>query len=120
VNVPPQSKTPGTGLCGAEPFDPARGCGYDARAKRGHECDGVAGGAGAAMQDHEILSVTWSLPQDDPEVLDVAGRLLTDGRTALTPLVWSPVLASPLGQPLRNVGLRVVNRTLFYRCKPSA
>jgi hypothetical protein len=72
------------------------------------------------MQDHEILSVTWSLPQDDPEVLDVAGRLLTDGRTALTPLVWSPVLASPLGQPLRNVGLRVVNRTLFYRCKPSA
>ena len=72
------------------------------------------------MQDHEILSVTWSLPRDDPEAFSVAGKLLTDGSTALTPLVWSPVLASPLGQPLRDVGLRVVNRTRFYRCKPSA
>ena len=119
VNVPPQSKTPGTGLCGAEEYDSEKGCGFDAQAKRGHECDGVTGGPGAAMQDHEILAVTWSLPQDDPEAFAVAGRLLTDGKTALTPLVWSPALASPLGQPLRDVGLRVINRTRFYRCKPS-
>ena len=52
-------------------------------------------------------------------VLSPAGRFLTDGHTPLTPLVWAPSLASPLGTPLRGVGLRLVNRTEFYRCKPS-
>ena len=52
-------------------------------------------------------------------VIAVAGKYLSDGTTPLTPLVWAPQLASPLGEPLRNVGLRVVNRTMFYRCKPT-
>ena len=71
------------------------------------------------MRDHEIFAITWSKPEDDDEVVDVAGRTLSDGKTPLTPLVWSPALASPLGLPLRNEGLRVINRTEFYRCKPS-
>ena len=50
-------------------------------------------------------------------VLSVAGKTLTDGKTPLTPLVWAPRLTSPLGQPMKDVGLRVVNRTEFYRCK---
>lgn len=37
-----------------------RGCGYDASAPAGHECDGVHGGPGAAMRDHEIIAATWS------------------------------------------------------------
>lgn len=153
VNVPPASKQPDTGLCGAT-FDASKGCGYNASAPRGRECERVSGGPGAAMQDHEIFALTWSLPHEAAEaegvaegmrdaegspprhveelksasvpglyhggpVLDVAGKTLTDGTTALTPLVWSPRLTSPLGTPLRNVGMRVVNRTDFYRCKPA-
>lgn len=119
VNVPPGSKQPGTGLCGGTAFEPSHGCGFDPTTPRGHECDGLAGGPGAAMRDHEIFAITWSKPEDDDEVVDVAGRTLSDGKTPLTPLVWSPALASPLGLPLRNEGLRVINRTEFYRCKPS-
>jgi hypothetical protein len=79
------------------------------------------------MRDHEIFAVTWSKEgapapsvDDGGPVLSVAGRSLTDGVTPLTPLVWAPQLSSPLGTQLRDVGLRVVNRTSFYRCKPSA
>ena len=127
INVPPPSKDPDAGLCG-DNFDPAKGCGFDESAPPGHECDKVNGGPGAAMRDHEILAVTWSHESGEPPasedleggpVLDVAGRTLTDGATPLTPLVWAPKLASPLGEPLRDVGLRVVNRTEFYRCKPT-
>ena len=79
------------------------------------------------MQDHEIFAITWSKPGEEEEemvavdeggpVLSVAGKTLTDGKTPLTPLVWAPRLTSPLGQPMKDVGLRVVNRTEFYRCK---
>ena len=115
------------GLCGSN-FDPAKGCGFDETAAPGHECDKVSGGPGAASRDHEIFSVTWSHESGEPplaesleggQVFDVKGRTLSDGVTAVTPLVWAPQLASPLGEPLRNVGLRVVNRTEFYRCKPT-
>ena len=56
-------------------------------------------------------------PGEGGPVLSVAGKTLTDGKTPLTPLVWAPRLTSPLGQPMKDVGLRVVNRTEFYRCK---
>ena len=93
-------------------------------------------GPGAAMRDHEIMAITWSLPEADDDdaahgrrlspideggpVLSVAGKSLTDGHTPLTPLVWAPQRTSPLGdKAMRDVGLRVVNRTEYYRCKPS-
>lgn len=77
--------------------------------------------AGASMQDHDILSVTWSPVGDDPVlnggiVIDVAESLRLSTGEAVSPLVWSPNLRSPLGKPLKDVGLRVVNRTAFYRC----
>jgi len=78
--------------------------------------------AGLAMQDHEILAPTWSAVGDDPDVhggpiLDVAKDLVLSSGEAVSPLVWSPRLTSPLGIPMKNVGLRVVNRTTFYRCR---
>ena len=124
VNVPPGSKEPDAGLCGDyKTFSGTRGCGFDASQAPSHECDHVTGGPGAAMEDHEIFAVTWSKPKDaggheGGEVLDVAGLFLTDQTTPLTPLVWAPRLASPLGKPLKDVGMRVVNRTGWYRCKP--
>mmetsp|Transcript_96030 Transcript_96030/g.176474 ORF Transcript_96030/g.176474 Transcript_96030/m.176474 type:complete len:364 (-) Transcript_96030:3-1094(-) len=79
--------------------------------------------AGKAARDHEILAVTWtdvaeaSLKFDGGRVLDVATELhLTTGE-AVSPLVWSPRLRSPLGTELKDVGLRAVNRTAFYRCR---
>ena len=57
--MPPGSKTPDTGLCGN--FNAKEGCGFDATKPAGHECDGVSGGPGAAMRDHEIFAVTWDL-----------------------------------------------------------
>ena len=143
VNVPPASKSPNDGLCGpVDRFDVHRGCGYDAEAPKGQECAKVDAGPGAAMQDHEIFALTWSLLEDQEDggpdllqddvgklagwmpfqggpVLDPAGKTISDGRTPITPLVWSPALASPMGTPLRNVGIRLVNRTDFYRCKPT-
>ncbi|CAE7690328.1 unnamed protein product [Symbiodinium necroappetens] len=76
----------------------------------------------AYFEDHEILAPTWSAVGDDPEVhggpiLDVAKDLVLSSGEAVSPLVWSPRLTSPLGIPLKNVGLRVVNRTSFYRCR---
>lgn len=123
VNVPPGTKTPDDGLCGA--FDAAEGCGFDHGRPAGHECDGVGGGPGAAMRDHEIFAVTWSLPgeaagslDEGGDILDVATLTLSSGEP-VSPLVWSPRLTSPLGEALAAVGLRVVNRTEHYRCKPS-
>ena len=34
--------------------------------------------------------------------------------------VWAPRLASPLGEPLKSVGLRFINRTASYRCHASS
>jgi len=123
VNVPPSTKVLDDGLCGT--FSSSRGCGFDTTAPPGHECDHVTGGPGAAMQDHEIFAVTWAVPRghgsEDLEggpIINVSALRLTNGEPG-SPLVWSPLLSSPLGQPLRDVGLRVVNRTATYRCKPS-
>ncbi|CAE8689458.1 unnamed protein product [Polarella glacialis] len=87
----------------------------------GCECSSPAG---KAMQDHEILAPTWSPMGDDPElnggpVLDVGSGLRLSTGEGVSPMVWSPRLASPLGVPLKDVGLRVVNRTGFYRCRAS-
>lgn len=79
--------------------------------------------AGKASKDHEVLAMTWAPVRNSPEVdggevLDVGASLhLTNGE-AVSPLVWAPRLTSPLGKPLKDVGLRVVNRTSFYRCNP--
>ena len=74
-----------------------------------------------AMRDHEIVSVTWEHPTDDGSnesgpIIDVGRWKLSSGE-AVSPLVWSPSLASPLGQPLARSQLRVINRTLAYRCQ---
>ena len=122
INVPPDSKTPDTGLCGA--FEPSQGCGFDASRPAGHECDGVTGGPGAAMRDHQIFSVTWSKAGEHEvgfeggPVVDVADLTLSDGQS-VSPLVWSPKLLSPLGEPLASTGLRMVDRTEHYACKPT-
>ena len=50
------------------------------------------------------------------EILDVRNLQLSSGEH-VSPLVWSPILTSPIGEPLKDVGLRIVNRTDFYRCK---
>lgn len=81
--------------------------------------------AGKAARDHEILASTWSKESESSEqfdggpVLDVATKLHLTSGEPVSPLVWSPHLTSPLGIPIKNVGLRVVNRTAFYRCKPN-
>jgi hypothetical protein len=60
--VPPTTKTPNDGLCGI--FNESQGCGYNPAAAPGQECTSVSGGPGAAMKDHEIFSVTWSMAED--------------------------------------------------------
>lgn len=85
---------------------------------RGCEC---SSNAGKAERDHEILAVTWSPvggseEYDGGEVLNMADLQLSTGES-VSPLVWSPKLQSPLGHALKNVGLRSVNRTGYYRCK---
>ena len=50
-------------------------------------------------------------------VVDGGALHLSSGEPA-SPLVWAPALRSPLGEPLKGVGLRFVNRTEHYRCKP--
>jgi hypothetical protein len=73
------------------------------------------------MQDHEIFAASWSLSEEQDETIDggsvVDGQTMTlsDG-TPASPLVWSPAFASPLGAPMKNVGLRMINRTATYRC----
>ena len=116
LNVPPASKAPNEGLCD---WSYQTGCNYD-KDKGG--CASVTSGIGAAMRDHEIFAITWTLPGEEEPGLDDGGAIVDVKNLALStgehvsPLVWSPSLSSPLGEPLRNVGLRVVNRTGSYRC----
>mmetsp|Transcript_78762 Transcript_78762/g.228682 ORF Transcript_78762/g.228682 Transcript_78762/m.228682 type:complete len:320 (-) Transcript_78762:92-1051(-) len=84
----------------------------------GCECSSPAG---KAARDHDIFATTWASPGDDPHlhggsVFDVGRDLVLSTGEPVSPLVWSPQLRSPLGEPLRAVGLRLVNRTDFYRC----
>ena len=115
VNVP-DTPAPDTGLCN---WSKDTGCNWSNETG----CDAVTSGPGVAARDHEIFAVTWSLPDelgetaDGGPVVDVADLRLSNGEE-VSPLVWSPRLSAPLsGQPLKNVGLRVVNRTAFYRCR---
>merc|ERR1740121_739138 len=84
----------------------------------GCECQSPAG---KASQDHDILAPTWApvgeVQLNGGPVLNVATDLQLSNGAFVSPLVWSPNLRSPLGRPLKDVGLRVVNRTEFYRCK---
>ena len=130
-NVPPQDNKPDSqSLC--PNWSAEHGCGWDAETG----CKEVTGGPGAAARDHEIFSVTWSpvssahtsidseelkvlnkYLQDlnGGDVIDVANLKLSNGEP-VSPLVWAPHHKSPIGEILANVGLRVVNRTDFYRC----
>jgi hypothetical protein len=117
-NDPPGAAIPDSpSLCH---YNETTGCNYDPKTG----CSELTGGPGAAAQDHEIYAITWSDPHDGTgdnnvdggPVLDVKNLMLSSGEH-VSPLVWSPRLSSPIGQPLKNVGLRVVNRTEFYRCK---
>lgn len=119
TNVPPSSAVGNTGLCS---YDVDHGCNYDNTTG----CSAISGGPGAAMQDHEIFAVTWAVAGDvdaqyddartQGPVLDAANLRLTDG-SEVSPLPWASQLTSPLGVPLKNDGLRLVNRTFFYRCR---
>lgn len=114
VNVPPGTSVPNKGLCD---WSDEHGCDYNNETG----CSNLHGGPGSAMQDHEIFSVTWSIGDEISEaeqggpVVDVAHLRLSSGEP-VSPLVWSPSLTSPDGQVLRDIGLRVVNRTAAYRC----
>jgi hypothetical protein len=117
VNVPPGNPTPNTGICS---FSYDTGCDYNATTG----C-AVVLGAGAAMQDHEIFAPTWTLALEQDEffdggpVVDAQDLTLSDG-TPVSPLVWSPGFTSPLGGLMKNVGLRMINRTETYRCHAPA
>lgn len=119
-NVPPGSSKPDDGLC---KFNEETGCDYDPQSG----CSKITGGPGAASRDHEIFAVTWSDPHNNNDgefkidvdggpVIDVHDLKLSSGES-VSPLVWSPRLTSPTGVALKDIGLRVVNRTEFYRCK---
>ena len=72
-------------------------------------CKGAHGPA-AAMQDHEIVAVTWeregdpTAPESDQSgpLIDVSKWKLSSGE-AVSPLVWSPGFASPLGKPFADL-----------------
>merc|ERR1711871_161702 len=74
-----------------------------------------SGGPSAAMQDHEIVAVTWERKDDPVEpssdesgpIIVVSKWKLSSGE-AISPLVWSPNLVSPLGVPLSRSNLRVI------------
>jgi len=106
MNVPPTSD-PDTSLCSN--FSKQFGC-----------CSGD--NLAFASKDHEIFSMTWHFPFeasptiDGGAIIDVKGLKLTNGQS-VSPLVWSPYLTNPIGQPLKDIGLRVVNRTDYYRCR---
>ena len=114
----PDTPPPDQGLCS---FNKTHGCNWDPVTK----CAKATSGPAAASKDHEILSITWTLPEeatpgiDGGAVVDVKDLTLTNGE-AVSPLVWSPYLSSPVGEPLKDVGLRVVNRSDFYRCHEDA
>uniref|UniRef100_A0A6B2L825 Transglutaminase-like domain-containing protein n=1 Tax=Arcella intermedia TaxID=1963864 RepID=A0A6B2L825_9EUKA len=114
LNVPTTTDVPDGGLC--DPFSESHGCGYDVRSG----CKN-ASPPGLASQDHEIFSVTWNMEGDVPgleggPLVDVVNLKLTSGES-VSPFVWSPKHTSPIGIPLNSIGVRVVNRTEFYRCK---
>lgn len=115
INDPPQNTNPDEGLCGT--FSEEHGCDYSSLTG----CTKATSGPSLAREDHPIFAISWTnqgagIPEDGGEVIDVKNLRLTNGQE-VSPLVWSPFLSSPLGEPLREVGLRVVNRTDFYRCK---
>lgn len=107
LDVATSSSAESTWFCGT--FSPASGC----------DC---STSGGKAARDHEILAPTWMMAGEDSAydggvVVDVSRDLRLSTGEAVSPLVWSPRLTSALGTPLKDVGLRVVNRTSFYRCK---
>jgi hypothetical protein len=126
LNDPPTTAEPDAGLCGN--FSKSTGCGYSPDTGCEH-----ATGPGLAMRDHEIFAITWSnaadsnrwlqeqglssdIDIDGGPIVDASTLKLSNGEDA-SPLVWSPLLQSPVGELLKNTGLRVVNRTDFYRCR---
>lgn len=115
INVPPETAIPDQGLANCVNFSLKTGCSYS----NATGCK-KATFPGAAMRDHEILSWTWDFEGENGfeggAVVDVKDLRLSSGEP-VSPLVWSPRLQSPLGTPLKNIGLRFVNRTDFYRCK---
>ena len=109
-NDPPTSKSPNSpSLCN---YVKGHGCGWTSK----DGCSKVVGGPGAAMQDHEIFSVTWSEIGADPVV---EGGTIVDAATfPWSPLVWAPGHVAPNGDVMfKSGGLRLVNRTEHYRCK---
>jgi transglutaminase-like putative cysteine protease len=112
INVPPGTSTPNAGLCS---WSAEHGCDWTPTTG----CADVTGGAGAAGRDHEILATTWAHPSDQVnnggEVVDAQAMQLSNGMS-MSPLVWSPRLKAPMGRLQKDVGLRFVNRTAFYRC----
>jgi len=59
--------------------------------------------------------VVWPGHDDSGPIIDVSKWRLSSGE-AVSPLVWSPHLTSPLGEPIAASNLRVINRTMAYRC----
>lgn len=111
LNVPPSSSSPDQGPC--DTYNETHGCNWSNETG----CSQVTGGPGAASRDHDIFAVTWSHVQGEGgDIIDVNNLKLSSGES-VSPLVWSPLLTSPTGTPMKNVGLRVVNRTDFYRCR---
>ena len=127
LNVPPATRQPNTGwMCSK--FSYETGCDFDPSKSGKGGCDAAfrTGRAGAASADHEIFSITWTLPgetapglDDGGSIVDAKGLTLSNGMSA-SPLVWSPSLSAPSGEPLKDVGLRMVNRTDTYRCHEPA
>lgn len=112
INVPPEDPTPNSGLCS---FSYETGCDYNPVTG----CDNATL-LGKTMQDHEIFAPTWTLSGEIDETLeggplvDAQSLKLSDG-SSVSPLVWSPGFVSPLGTPMKNIGLRMINRTATYR-----
>lgn len=115
INVPPTSLEPDSQLCD---FSVEHGCDWSETTG----CKKATSGPSRAMRDHEIFAATWTLPDeydrkmDGGPIVDSANLQLSNGEQ-VSPLVWSPRLASPLGVALHGTGLRFINRTDHYRCK---
>ncbi len=117
LNSPPMGDLlPDTDLCSYDPvhgcdYDPIKGCNPESR-------------PGSASRDHEIFAPTWLLPSDEepggkgPSGAVIAKDLRLSNGEKVSPLVWSSQLRSPAGVALADIGLRLVNRTEHYRCKP--
>lgn len=135
-NVPVQAG-PDQGLCS---FSEETGCDYRPTPAREHgdgpvdadaDEEGCAaayagGGPGAAMRDHPVIAMTWSLPGADAdedsaleggELVDARDFFLSSGEAA-SPLSYAAHWRSPLGDAIRDQGIRFVNRTQTYRCRP--